>query len=243
MNSKSKSLKIIAAVFGGLFLLLLSYFRSVMERMPFLLMITLISLAAGAIALIFRKKRDTVPLALLLNSMMMISLVSLSLFMMTSLDYTFLSGMFPFLLPAVLIGLAISVITLWIVRHRDRSKEEFQKEGEEKPRKKTKGQLVALFLTAMILSTVFLNGILCHFNYLLGDKEGESFSCVITDRRRVNATKGGDSYYLTLKTDEGEVELRVASSVYYSYSVGDQYVLHRYEGAFDEAFYLGDDAS
>ncbi|MBQ7365585.1 MAG: hypothetical protein IJW46_08305 [Clostridia bacterium] len=102
-------------------------------------------------------------------------------------------------------------------------------------------RMAVLFITVFVMAFLALNSILMHLNFLLDDTPPKEIRTVVVDKRKVNRTKGGDSYYLTVKLGNETLELSVSASEYGAYDEGDPYTVLSYNGAFDTPFYLPSD--
>ena len=92
--------------------------------------------------------------------------------------------------------------------------------------------IVACFVFFMITWTTALN-----MNYALDISEPVEHTAIIVDKDVDTAGKSVD-YSFILELNGKTIELDVSSSNYYSYEIGDEFIIEYRRGAFNEPFYI-----
>lgn len=138
--------------------------------------------------------------------------------------YTYTSGAFmPFLGISLVIGIIVGIVYGFF--HRDRI---------------NSTHWIFMFLVSLIVFFV-VNIYISHFNYILDTNEPERCIAVIEDKEHRRNRKSADSYEFQLTVDGETFDLDVPFSEYDKYEIGDTYVFTKYQGAFNEPFFIAED--
>lgn len=99
---------------------------------------------------------------------------------------------------------------------------------------------VVLYVAVFVMSVVAVDATFCNMNYVFDTDEPTEISAVVEEKRKVDHTKGADSYYITVSAEGRELELSVTFSEFFRTDKGDTVNLLLYDGAFDKPFVIPD---
>ena len=212
------SAAVLTALVFGSFLLLVAFLPREIEFWA-----TLIAIGVAAICVVARifwgKKFPSQALLLLLP------FAFIMLFWQTvrGFEYTFLDGAFiPFWLPSLIFALlAMIPLTVWLA---------YKKIGL--------WWCVAFVLIVGGAAFFIANGFANNLNYVCDTSAPVQYEGVILKKDMDMHVKGPSSYSFVIDMDGERVSLEVSSSMFWECEIGDAFSFVKYQGAFDEPFYL-----
>ena len=160
------------------------------------------------------KKGPTIATLLLAFSMMLLSA--------DSQYYCYADGYFPFLIPALILGILVGTGLSFLKRDKSDS---------------TKAFVVSL-ISFCVISIFIMNILIIHLNYTLDFSSPQEYTVTIEDKHHIKRRKGKDTYKLELTVDGQTIKQEVDSDDYDAYEIGDDYSVQKYNGAFGKVFYL-----
>ncbi len=95
--------------------------------------------------------------------------------------------------------------------------------------------------TWVLMTFIIANFYASHLNYILDTNEPRQCIAVIEDKEQIHHRKSADSYEFQLTVDGETFDLDVPRTEYHEYEIGDTYVFTRYQGAFNEPFFIAED--
>jgi len=147
---------------------------------------------------------------------------SLLLLFSDSQYYCYAEGYFPFLIPALILGILVGIGLAFLKRDKSAG---------------TKA-LVSSLILFCIISTFAMNVLIKHLNYTLDFSSPEEYTVTVEDKHYTKRRKGKDTYKLEITIDGQTIKQEVSSDDYNAYEVGDDYSVQKYNGAFGKVFYL-----
>lgn len=216
-NIKFTAVTLTALIFGG-FLLLVVLSPRVIEFWA--------TLAAIGIAVVFVVARIFLKKKFLSRALLfLLPLTIIMVFWQTvrGFEYTFSNGVFiPFWFPSLIFTLLVTIpLTVWLA---------YKKIG-----------LWWCVAFALIVggSTFFIaNGFANNLNYVCDTSAPVQYEGVILKKNMNLNPRGPDSYSFMMNMDGENVFVEVSSSMFWECEVGDTFSVAKYQGAFDEPFYL-----
>lgn len=146
---------------------------------------------------------------------------------MNAFKFKFIGAKVPFLWVAAALGILFGVAVFMPI---------WRKKDNTQPT----GTKIGVSLIICVICAVFSWGTIANFNYILDKSAPTEYHAEIQNKRRINKYRGGDDYEFTLTVDGKTFKLKVSSSEFDSYEIGDTYRMNRYNGAFGEPFFIAD---
>lgn len=131
------------------------------------------------------------------------------LMLRATLDYNLLSWK-PLLIAALILGGGLLTVLLIVTK-------EWRSHG-----------VVILYL--LIALAFYSIGAVTQVNGIFDHSEPVESVCQIVDKHISTSSKGPDTYYITVMTDVGELELKISSTRYEAYAIGDEVTVTTREG-------------
>ncbi len=143
-------------------------------------------------------------------------------------DYYFINGS-PFWIISIALGLIISGVISYRL---------FGKHNSTEDMNKTTGGMVVFFLVIALFVCIGIRSVIVNSNCVLDTKEPEKCVAVIKDKRQINRSKGLDRYEFKILVDGDTFYIDVPYADFHKYDSGDIYNFTKYQGAFNQPFYI-----
>ena len=100
------------------------------------------------------------------------------------------------------------------------------------------GKRILVFVAIAAIAFWFTGIVLGHINHIFDSGETVQYCVAIEDKEYVNRRKGRDVYEFTFTVNGDTFDIKVPRGDYYSYDIGDSYVIEYHEGALGEPYYI-----